>query len=477
MSSLLHRAFDPEDFRRRGHDLIDRLADLLDRCETRTEERVIPWEEPEKQLAFWKAWLENPGDQPDFFQAVLDRSIHLHHPQYMGHQVNPPAPVGALAGLVSDFLNNGMAVYEMGMAANAMEELIVQKTTAAFGWDAGAGGLLTSGGTLANLTGLLAARRAKAPQDVWVEGSREQLALLVSEEAHYCIDRAVRIMGWGSEGIVKVPADERYRMRTELLEEIFEAETRKGKRIIAVVGSVCSTSTGSYDDLRAIAAFCRKHDLWLHADGAHGAAVAFSPKYRHLIDGIELVDSVAMDFHKMLLAPTLATGLFFRDRRHAMANFALEAAYLFQNVVEEDWYHSGKRTFECTKLMMATKVFAILQTYGVALWEEYVTRCYDLGHQFARLLQERKDWELALEPSGNIVCFRYRRGSDLNALNARLRKALIEEGRFYIVQTTLRGEVWLRTTLVNPFTTKADLEDLLERLERLSGEMGSGNVL
>lgn len=465
MASLLQQAYDPESFRQQGHQLVDQLADFLSRNISGEERTVIPWRAPEAELSFWKGWLDKPEERPDFFQTVLDHSTRVHHPRCMGHQVVAPAPLAALAGMVSDILNNGMAVYEMGMVSTPMEEVVVRTATDAFGWGERAGGHLTSGGTLANLTALLAARRAKSPQDVWLEGPGEPLALMVSEEAHYCIDRAARIMGWGSEGIIKVPADERFRMRTDLLETIFQEETRKGKRIIAVVGSACSTSTGSYDDLEAIAAFCKAKDLWMHIDGAHGAAVAFSPAYRHLIRGIEMADSVAMDFHKMLLAPTLTTGLFFRDRAYSFATFSQEAAYLFQQAGEEEWYNSGKRTFECTKLMMSLKVFALLQAYGTGVWDEYVTRCYDLAQRFADMIRSRENWELALEPSSNIICFRYLGGRKDNAL---LRKELIEEGLFYIVQTKLRGEVFLRTTLASPFTTEKDLEALLLRLEELA---------
>ncbi|MCB9284897.1 MAG: pyridoxal-dependent decarboxylase [Lewinellaceae bacterium] len=466
MSSLLQQAFDPESFRREGHRLIDQLADYLAQNHSRSEEEVISWRPPDEEWQFWRDFLDQPGDRPDFFQTVLDHSMRVQHPHYMGHQVACPAPVAALAGLVSNLMNNGTGVYEMGMASNAMERIVVDTATRAYGWDDRAGGHLTSGGTLANLTALLTARRAKAPRDVWVEGTSEQLALLVSEEAHYCVDRAVRVMGWGSEGIIKVPSDERYRMRTELLESIYEKETRKGKRIIAVVGSACSTSTGSYDDLEAIAAFCRARDLWMHVDGAHGAAAIFSSNYKHLLNGIEQADSVVMDFHKMLLTPALATGLFFRENGHSFNTFSPEAAYLFQKAGKEDWYNSAKRTFECTKLMMSLKVFSLLQAYGVGLWDEYVTQCYDLGRTFAHLIRQRPDWELAVEPQCNIVCFRYlgKSGEDLNALNARLRKALVEDGRFYIVQTVLRGKTWLRVTLVHPGTREEDLERLLDVL-------------
>lgn len=469
MDSLLRRAFDPEFFRAQGHDLIDRLADYLRAQQSGNAPGTIPWRDPSQELEFWKNWQGNPDDLSGLFEAVLDHSIHLHNPRYMGHQISVPAPASALAGLVSNLLNNGTGVYEMGMASNAMELIAVKAVTDPFGWGESAGGHLTSGGTLANLTGLLAARRAKSPRDVWVEGDGEPLGLLVSEEAHYSVDRAVRVMGWGSEGIGKVPSDEQYRMRTDLLESIYQEKTRNGVKVIAVVASGCATATGAYDDLEAIAAFCRKHDLWMHVDGAHGGAAIFAPSYRHLLKGIEKADSVIMDFHKMLLVPALATGVFFRDRSHSYNMFSLQADYLLQKPGDEVWYDSLKRTFECTKLMMGLKIFALLQAYGTALWEENVTRCFDLGKVFARIIRGRPGWELAYEPQCNIVCFRFLgRGGDPDEFNARIRRQLVEEGEFYIVQTRLRGKVWLRTSLQNPFTGETDLEGLLEKLEELA---------
>ncbi|MFP4088750.1 MAG: pyridoxal phosphate-dependent decarboxylase family protein [Cyclobacteriaceae bacterium] len=473
MSNLLAQAFDPENFRQQGHQLIDMLADYLQEVQSDTEMKTIPWKSPEEQLKQWQAdEAAGKGDVMQLFRAVIDESIHVHHPKYLGHQVSAPVPVTALASLLSSLLNNGGAVYEMGAASTAIERVVVQRIGREMGWQEGSGGFLTSGGTLANLTALLAARRAKSKDDVWLQGSDKKLALMVSEEAHYCVDRAARVMGWGDAGIIKIPADDRLRMKTEWLDSYLQQAQTENIEVIAVVGSACTTSSGTYDDLEAIAAFCQRHDLWFHVDGAHGGAAVFSSKYRDLVKGMEQADSVVIDLHKMMLAPALTTALLFKNEQDSYRTFAQQAQYLWSDQEEPEWFNMGKRTMECTKLMMGVKAYALLKSYGTELIDDYVTRQYDLGKTFADMLEAREGWELAMRPATNIVCFRYcpenMEEAEAERLNASIRQQLLEEGEFYIVQTRLKNKFYLRTTLMNPFTTAEELTALLERIEEVA---------
>lgn len=470
MSDLLKQAYDAETFRSQGHALIDQLADFLETVRQADYPKgAIDFSPPEDALRTWTADLNtapNP-DVADLFSRAMENSVRLLHPQYVGHQISPPVPVAALAGLLGDFLNNGMGVYEMGMSGSTTERLVALTVARQLGFPEDADGFVTSGGTLANLTALLCARGHQAGRKIWQEGSEGQLALMVSEEAHYCVDRAVRIMGWGDAGVIKVPVDEQYRMRTDLLNDYYEEARAAGKEVIAVVGSACTTATGSFDDLQAIGAFCRKKDLWFHVDGAHGAALAFSEKYADVVTGIDQADSVAMDFHKMLLTPSVTTALVFRNGDHSYHTFSQQAQYLF-NREEPEWFNMAKRTFECTKLMIGFKAYSIIRTYGTRLFDEYVTLVCDLGKTLARLVRERPDLELAIEPACNIVCFRFEpKGLDktgLNELNENIRQQMLESGDFYLVQTRLKGQLYLRCTLTNPFTKPSDLENLLDRV-------------
>ncbi|MEM6844138.1 MAG: aminotransferase class I/II-fold pyridoxal phosphate-dependent enzyme [Bacteroidota bacterium] len=465
--NILHQAYDPEQFRQQGRQLVDRLADYLTQMQPGPPLAVLPWQSPEDKLYSWQADFGNAPQQNinEFFDRVLMESIHIHHPRYVGHQVAAPAPATALAGLLSAFLNNGMAIYEMGPVSSAIERLVMKQIAQRIGYDSLGGGIMTSGGTLANLTALLAARQVKTNGKAWQEGTQEQLALMVSEEAHYCVDRAVKIMGWGEAGIIRIPVNDNYQMRTDQLEPYFQQAQREGRKVITVVASACSTSTGSYDNLEEIAQFCQQHNLWLHVDDAHGAAAVFSEKYCSRVTGLSQANSITLDFHKMLMTPALTTGLLFKNESLSFDTFSQRASYLL-NEDEEDWSNSGKRTVECTKRMMSIQVYALLRTYGWQLWDENVTRLYDLAMKFAQMIRHRDDLTLAIDPQANIVCFRYVTtsvsGEQLNALNVRIRQELLEEGKFYIVQTQLAGKTFLRTTLMNPFTTEAMLSNLLE---------------
>jgi L-2,4-diaminobutyrate decarboxylase len=472
MENSLHTAFDAENFRRLGHQLIDKLADHLRTSALGEKDKVLDWLPPEAQLAYWEQdWREAPrGDPIAFFDEVLSRSTLVHHPRYLGHQISPSAPLAALAGLLSDLLNNGMGVYEMGSASTAIERVVARATAKALGFGAEADGVLTSGGTLANVTALLAARAART--DVWRKGHVRPLALMVSAEAHYCVDRAARIMGWGDQGIIKIPVDDQFRMRVDLLEPYWRHAQDQGIEVLAAVGSACTTSAGAFDDLEAIAAFCRRRDLWFHVDGAHGAPLALSPRYRHLVKGIEQADSLSMDFHKMLLTPAITTALIFRDGRRSFGTFAQEAQYLFAGGADPEWYNLARRTFECTKLMMSLKVYSLLRTYGWALFTQYVERVVELARVFANRVAAREHFELAVPPSCNILCFRYvppgLSAAEVDRLNESVRQSLLEHGRFYLVQTRIRDRLYLRCTLANPFTEERHLDELLDEVARLA---------
>lgn len=470
MEPTLHEAFNPEHFRKSGHELIDLLADHLNDSVSGNR-KAINWKEPGDQLAFWQENFQTDQPVTELFRDVIENSISIHHPNYIGHQVGATMPVAALADLLGALLNNGMAIYEMGAAGTAIEKIVIDLMLRQVGYGTEADGFMTSGGTLANLTALLAARKAMAETDIWQDGHTRKLGVMVSAEAHYCVDRSLRIMGFGSEGIIKIPVNEKFRMDTALLEAHLKEATAKGIRVIAVVGSAPSTATGIYDDLQTIGEFCRQHKLWFHVDGAHGGAAIFSEKYRILTQGIVMADSIVIDAHKMMLAPVLTTFLLFKSKLHSYSNFHQKALYLFEKQDAEEWYNYARRTFECTKLMMSLKFYSIVKTCGLGIFDEFLTRQYDLGKILAEKIRLRKDFELFIEPDSNIVCFRYiRPGTDdeaLNRINSHIRRALLEQGDFYIVQTQLKQKTWFRVTIMSPFTTAETFDTLLSRIVEL----------
>ncbi|MEO0468931.1 MAG: aminotransferase class I/II-fold pyridoxal phosphate-dependent enzyme [Bacteroidota bacterium] len=467
--SILEKAFDPESFRELGHQLIDQLADFVLAGQNRSAEQVIPYSAPN---ALYEKWDQAEGS---VWEKVLQHSIRLHHPRYLGHQIATPPPIGALAGLLADTINNGMGVYEMGMAGTVIERKLVEWLGQKMNLGTEVSGFLTSGGSLGNLTALLAARQAATDTDIWTEGQAGQkpFAVLVSEEAHYCVDRAVKIMGWGENGIVKVPTDNAYRMRPESLPEALAEAKKRGRHVVAVIASACSTATGSFDDIDKIADFCAENGIWLHVDAAHGGGIVFSKKYRRLLKGIGRADSVVMDFHKMALSPALSTALLFRRPQSGYSTFAQKASYLWESEGDAEWFNLARRTFECTKHMMGLRVYVLKEMFGDQLFAAFIDQVMDLGKVFADLIHHKPDFDLLLSPACNIVCFRYAPGTseDHNQLNADIRQRLVESGRFYIVQTEIKGQRFLRVSIMNPFSTKSDLEALLQEVEKIGQKL------
>ena len=474
MANNFKNLFDPAAFRTQGHALVDQLADYL--AAANNTMPVLPWTEPAPMVERWADDFptQPPADVTRAMQAlladVIAQSNHLHHPRYVGHQVTAPLPQAALWEMASTLLNNGMAVYEMGPVGTAMERSLIRWMGTHLGYDrTRCDGVLTSGGSAGNLTALLAARQDRAGFDAWTLGNHAgpPLCILAGEGAHYSVGRATQIMGWGADGVVTVPLDDHYRMRPDALPAALARAHSLGRKPIAVAASACSTATGSFDPLDAIADFCQREGLWLHVDGAHGASAALSPKYRHLLSGIQHADAVVWDAHKMLLMPALITAVIFKNGSPSFHAFAQHASYLFEGAAPEDeWFNLGRRTLECTKRMMSLKLYATLRLCGTQMFSDYVTAAFDLGKTFGTMLRAERDFAVPVDPECNIVCFRYTPPGEtdekrIDLLQGRIRKKLIEQGAFYLVQTALNGRTYLRVTLINPLTTESDLLALI----------------
>lgn len=460
-------------FRQTGLQMVEQLTRYLGESQQGEAASVLPFSAPDQRLKYWESRLEAKVAAQSgalwtegFVEAVLAQSNRLHDPRYAGHQVAVPLPQLAWLQAATALLNNGMAIDEMGPASSPMEEAVMRDLARFMGLGEAAGGILCHGGTLANLTALLAARQRKASGNAWREGTERKCAVLVSEQAHYCVDRAVRVMGWGEAGVVKVKTLPNHQVDPAALQSSYRLAFDAGLEVIAVVGNACTTSTGVFDDLDMLAAFAEDHDLWFHVDGAHGAAQIFSERNKGVLKGMERADSIAMDFHKMLGVPALCTGLFYRNGSDAYAAFSQEAAYLYENE-QEEWWNLSKRTFECTKRMLSVAVFGIWEAHGHRLWESLVDRLVDRAQTAAAAIERRANWQLFAQPQSNIVCFRL-----MGADNAALRQTLLENGPQYIVKTVLNGETWFRCTFQNPLTEDSHIEALLDRLEEINASLG-----
>ena len=304
-----------------------------------------------------------------------------------------------------------------------------------------------------------------------------KLGELSSAQTHYCVRRAVQILGFGHDGLIEVPVDRGYRLDGDRLEHALERARSKGRIPLAVVGSAGSTSTGAIDPLGRIADFCEQHDLWFHVDGAHGASFVLSERERKALAGIERADSVVWDAHKTMLVSSLCTGVLFRDAGHLDRAFAQKAEYLFQPDPDSELtLDLGRHTIECTKPWLGLKLFTVLRSPGAPAIARYLEDCCETVRRFAEEVDRSEDFESAHSPDLNIFCFRYRppcvEDATLDALQDEIRTAVIARTGSFLTRTALddprTGEprVWLRITVLHPETTSETLRALLDELRK-----------
>lgn len=406
-----------------------------------------------------------------FVQDYLASSTRLHHPGFLAHQVAVPHTTGALGSLIDGATNNAMAIYEMGPAASSIEYFMINWMLEKIGWSGvtserqadqqsdHAGGVLTHGGSLANLTALLAARSARAPS-FWKSGNPGNLVVLVPEQSHYSMKRAVAILGLGEDNCLTLPADADGRVLPSRMQQQISALQSQGKQVMAIVANACGTAAGLYDPLPEIAAICRQQRIWLHVDAAHGGGALVSNKLRHLLRGIEQADSVVWDAHKMMCTPTVCAGVLVRDHRHLDHAFEQEASYLL-HAKDEPGFDFISRTVECTKAGLGLRLFMTVAAMGEQGLARHVEGLVARAQESARLIRERTDFELAIQPETNILCFRIH-GDD--HIQLEIRRQLLERGDFYISSTLYRGHRWLRLVFMNPATRLDDIRRLLDEI-------------
>ncbi len=428
-------------------------------------------------------WLPEGGMTRNSFNQFLDRyiehSVKLHHPEYIAHQVGIPDYPGALAATINGVLNNPMAIYEMGPSAATLEFAVINWMLEKIGWPAQpwpdevsdaprTAGVLTHGGSLANLTALLAARARVAP-DAWERGAPHDLAVLAPRNCHYSVARAVSILGLGADAIIPMDVTEYGVIRPESLDDALERANAAGRRPMALIANACSTATGLHDPLRPIGQFCRRENIFFHVDACHGATALLAQDARRYLDGIELADAVVWDAHKMMQVPTLCAALLLRDGNDFDRAFHQEASYLAYGH-DRDGYDSLPRAVECTKASLSLKIFLNLAFRGEQALGRYVDDRYAFTRRARDIINAHPDFECPYEPQSNILCFRY--GHD-DALQKNIRDTLVRQRSFHLTSATVAGKTWLRLTIMNKHTDEQTIMRMMKVIEDTAATLRS----
>jgi len=461
-----------------------KFLDLTARYLEQTRAEVVPVSTPNDAATLalrFNEPLPRRGKPLAEVVARLERDVvadsnKLMHPMYMGHQVSAPVPAAIWTEMVTAAVNNSAAVWEMSPTATVVEQRVVRWLCELAGLGASSGGTLTTGGTEATFTALLAARSAALP-DVWTNGVPASPPVIVyGEQAHYAVARAVGEMGLGMRNAVAVPVRD-YRMDVAALEATLDRLTAEGRTVMAVVATAGSTPTGSFDDIDAIGRMCEARGIWLHVDAAHGGSALFSAKHARRLRGIERASSVAWDPHKMMLMPLAAGVVLVRDERLLEGAFAQQAPYLFHGAKasgERDW-DQGKRSFLCSRRTDALKLWVGLQRYGADGFGALYDRLCETTRVLYEELVRHPDFTPLHEPESNILCFRFTGGppsgeAERDARNLRIRERYNRSGDGWITTTILDGRRVLRVTVMNPRTTTAHVRRLVEGLAAVGGQ-------
>ncbi len=437
---------------------------------------------PEELAARFAGPLPTGGQPLAEVVGRLEREIladvtRLNHPMYLGHQVSAPLPAAIWTEAVISAVNGSTAVREMSPSANALEHHLVRRFGALAGFGEECGGTLTSGGTEATFTALLAARAEVLPE-AWEHGvGAHPPAVLYGEQAHYAVTRAIAELGLGLRAGIAIPMRE-YRMNTERLRETLDRLAAEGRRVMAVVATAGSTPVGAFDDLETIGRLCEARGIWLHVDGAHGASALFSERHRHRLEGLGRARSIAWDPHKAMLLPLAAGLLLTRHERDLDQAFAQRAPYLFHGQGGDRVWDLGVRSFQCSRRTDVIKLWVALERYGT----DGIGRLYDRLCDTAAALHQQVLAHPAFEalhaPESNILCFRYlgdhhQDAETLDRLNFELRQRYNRSGRGWITTTVLDGRRVLRCTVMNPRTTAAHTQRLLDGLVEVAAELPS----
>ena len=404
-------------------------------------------------------------------RTVISNSVIVGHPNAAAHLHCPPLLAALAAEVVISALNQSMDSFDQAPIATIVEQKLVRWLCAEAGLPDTADGTFTTGGTQSNYMALLLARDAFVrTQWNWsvhkagLPAEAHKLRIFCSEVAHFTVEKSVSQLGLGTDSVVRVVVDERFRMNPVALQESVEAARAQGLLPMAIVATAGTTDFGSVDPLPELAAIARSARAWFHVDAAYGGALLFSRNHRNNLAGIEAADSLSIDFHKLFWQPIPCSVFLLRDKRH-FDSIAVHADYLNPESHEDQGIPDLVTTSLLTSRRFdALKLWISFQTLGRTKLAAMIDRTIALALHAARVIRETQSLELVCEPQLSTVVFRYvpsRPDLDVDQMNATLRQQLFNQGIAVIGHTRVRGHRCLKFTCMNPSVTEDQMETLL----------------
>jgi len=402
-------------------------------------------------------------------QVVVPNSTQTAHPRFLPYVQPSPNALSPYADHVAAILNQNCNLWHLSPAANAVEQTVLGWFAELFAMPATASGILTSGGSMANMVAVAAARDhalGDGARTAGLQGGRAPLVLYTSEEAHSSIVKAVSMLGLGRQYLRPIATDEQFRIRLDLLAEAVSHDRAAGLDPFCVVGHAGTVTTGAIDPLEDLSHFCREQGLWLHVDGAFGALAALSPRFRTALSAAGLADSLSLDPHKFLFCNLEAGCVLVRDRRRLLDAFSAQSSYLTMSE-DPDFLDFASQGPQLSRAFKALKVWWSLKHFGADAYAGVIEHMHELAEYMGRQIGAREGFELLAPVVFNCVCFRLT-GLDSDG-NRRVLKELVEGGTAFLGPALVKGRTGLRACFMNLRTTEADVDLILDRLAAIAG--------
>lgn len=404
----------------------------------------------------------------EMMQDVYDYRARVDHPRFFGFIPGPASLSSWVGDVMTSAYNLHTASWMVSSAASFIEKELIKWLSEKVGYDTNkSSGLFVSGGSMANLTALVAARDKKLSFETLHLGTA-----YVSEQTHSSIKKALKISGISPKNIRKIPSDSSYRMNIDELEKAINDDISKGLKPFVVIASAGTTNTGSIDPMPEISNICSRYGLWMHVDGAYGASILLAKNYKHLLNGIENADSLSWDAHKWLFQTYSCAMVLIKDKNDLAKSFSENPEYLRDLDVNDDEINYGNIGIELTRPARGLKFWFTLQTVGT----DEISRRIEYGIHLAKYAKEvlkgLNNWEIISDPQLAIINFRYAPSGisdqEINDLNNSISRLAIQDNYAGVFTTVLNNKVVLRMCAINPETTEDDIEQTISKLDEFA---------
>ena len=476
-----YETLDPENWdemRLLAHRMVDDALTYLQTVRERPVWQPVP---DEVAACFEEPAPHEPGGAEaayqEFKENVLPYPMGTIHPRFWAWYMGAGTVTGALADFLAAVMNSNLG--GGSHAAGMVEDQVVNWMKEILGFPPDASGLLVSGGSMANFVGLAVARNTNAGfpvRELGMPAALQPLAVYASTEVHSCNQKAVELLGLGTQALRKIPVNEDFTINLNALRQALEDDRAAGLRPICVIGSAGTVNTGAVDDLNAIADLCREQNLWFHVDGAIGAIAMLAGNVKPLLTGIERADSVALDLHKWLHVPFEAGCVIVRSESAHRQTFSLTPEYLAhetRGLAAGHWF--SDYGLQLSRQFRALKVWMSIKEHGLDRFGRMIARNVEQARYFGRLAENDPHLELLAPIGMDIVCFRFNPGGmndeQLSALNKQILMQMHESGVAVPSYTTLKGRYCLRIAIANHRSRQEDFDLLAAEVVRIGQEL------